>query len=435
VWARIGVLSFGGPAGQIALMHRVLVEERRWISETRFLHALNYCMLLPGPEAQQLATYVGWLLHRTAGGLAAGSLFVLPGLAVVTTLSLLYAAFRELRGVEALFFGLKPAVLAIVIEAVLRIGRHALRRRVHLAFAAAAFVAIFLLGVPFPAIVLAAALGGLALDRVRPGALAPPSSPVGRGGAADAVLDAGDAPHLQPSKGRAARVALAWGALWLAPIAALALALGRDHVFTQIGVFFSTAAVVTFGGAYAVLAYIAQQAVHTYGWLTPGEMLDGLGLAETTPGPLILVTNYVGFLAAFRHPGGLDPLPAGVLGSLLTAWVTFVPCFLWIFVGAPYVEALRGRRALDAGLSAITASVVGVVLNLAVWFALHVLFAEVGERTLGPLRLLVPDPTTLDPVSLAIAVAALVAMLRFRAGMLPTLAASAAIGAAWRLMG
>jgi chromate transporter len=431
-WARIGLLGFGGPAGQIALMHRVLVEEKRWISETRFLHALNYCMLLPGPEAQQLATYVGWLLHRTRGGLAAGTLFVLPGALVVLLLSILYASYRELATVAALFYGLKPAVLAVVIEAVDRIGRRALRGPVHVAIAAAAFVAIFLLAAPFPAIVLGAAVLGFAGARLAPAAFVP-AARAGAGGAADQVLEEGAA-HLRPSTGRAVRVLLVCGVLWAAPIGLLAAVFGGSSVFVEIGVFFSKAAVVTFGGAYAVLAYLAQQAVEHHGWLRPGEMLDGLGLAETTPGPLILVTQFVGFLAAFREPGPLAPLSAGVLGAALTTWCTFVPCFLWIFLGAPYVEALRGRRALDGALAAITAAVVGVVLNLAVWFALHVLFAEVREERSAGLRWLVPRLDTLDPVALAIAVAAAVAMLRFRVGMIPTLAAAAAAGAAYRLV-
>jgi chromate transporter len=433
VWGRIGLLSFGGPAGQIALMHRVLVEEKRWIGETRFLHALNYCMLLPGPEAQQLAIYVGWLLHRTPGGIAAGTLFVLPGFATVLALSILYAAFRDLHAVDALFYGLKPAVLAVVVEAVLRIGRRALRGPVHVAIAAAAFTAIFLFAVPFPAIVVvAAALGGLgarALPEVfRTGAAgAAQESP-----AADAVLDLA---HARPSLGRALGVVLVWGTLWLGPIALLAAVLGGDSIFVAIATFFSKAAVVTFGGAYSVLAYIAQEAVHAKGWLTPGEMLDGLGLAETTPGPLILVTNFIAFLAAYRHASGLDPLVAGGLAAALTSWVTFVPCFLWIFLGAPYIEALRGNRWLDGSLSAITAAVVGVVLNLAVWFALHTVFHTVTTLRAGWLQLLVPSPASLDPASLAIAAAALLAMLRFEVGMLPTLAASAAAGALWRLLG
>jgi chromate transporter len=416
-------------------MHRVLVEEKRWVSEARFLHALNYCMLLPGPEAQQLAIYVGWLLHRTLGGIAAGTLFVLPGALVVLALSVLYAEYRDLRGVEALFFGLKPAVLAVVVEAVLRIGRRALTARALVVIAALAFVGIFFLEIPFPALVLGAGGLGALGSRVRPGLFvratrAPPSG--GEAGAADAVLDA-ELVHTRPSAARALRVVAVCAGLWFTPILAALARFGADHAFVEIGVFFSKAALVTFGGAYAVLAYLAQAAVETHGWLAPGEMLDGLGLAETTPGPLILVTQFVGFLAAYREAGGLPPVAAGVLGAALTTWVTFVPCFLWIFLGAPYVEALRGRRALDAALSAITAAVVGVVLNLAVWFALHVGFHQVAERQLGPVRLLVPDPGSVDPAALALTAGALVAMLRFRVGMLPTLAASAVLGAALRL--
>jgi len=433
-WAKIGVLGFGGPAGQIALMHRILVEEKRWVSEERFLHALHYCMLLPGPEAQQLATYVGWLLHRTAGAIAAGTLFVLPGAAVVLVLSVLYAELRELRAVEALFFGLKAAVLAVVVEAVLRIGRRALRSRALVAIAALAFVAIFLFEVPFPAIVVGAAALGFLASRVRPELFVGPAQRPGgeRAGAADAVLDAQLA-HTRPSAVRALRVVAVCSLLWFAPIGIAVALLGRAHVYVELGVFFSKAAVVTFGGAYAVLAYLAQAAVETHGWLAPGEMLDGLGLAETTPGLLILVTQFVGFLAAYRHADLGDPLLAGVLGAALTTWVTFVPCFLWILLGAPYIEALRGRRALDAALAAITAAVVGVVLNLAVWFALHVIFASLETRSAWGMRLLVPDVASVDLASLAIAAGALVAMLRLRVGMLPTLGASAVLGAAWRL--
>jgi chromate transporter len=397
-------------------MHRLLVEERRWIDETRFLHALNFCMLLPGPEAQQLATHVGWLLHGARGGVAAGVLFVLPGFCVVLALSALYAAFQGMRGVEALFFGLKPAVLAVVIEALLRIGRRALRGRWTVAIAVLAFIGIFFLELPFPAIVIGAGLAGLVAQRF----LSVATQPV----AAAAV-----------ERGRSsARAAAVSALLWLLPLAGLWLALGADHVYARIACFFSKAAVVTFGGAYSVLAYLAQEAVETHGWLTSGEMLDGLGLAETTPGPLILVTQYVGFLAAYRHPGGLPPLAAGSLGALLTTWVTFAPCFLWVFLGAPHVERLRGRRALDAALGAITAAVVGVIANLSVWFALHVVFARVAEAHVGPLRLLVPDAQSLEPAALGLAGAALVAMLRFRVGMLPTLAASALAGAAWKLI-
>jgi chromate transporter len=440
VWARIGLLGFGGPAGQIALMHRELVERRRWISESRFLHALNYCMLLPGPEAQQLATYIGWLLHRTPGGLVAGTLFVLPGFVAILALSLVYATFQHTPAVDALFFGLKAAVLAIVLEAVIRIGRRALRSRVHIAVAAAAFVAIFLLHVPFPLIVLGAALVGL----VAGAPLAAASGSTFAHGAhanddapsvIDAMMERGELHHTAPSLARAIRITATCLVLWFAPLVALAHHFGAGHVFVTVGAFFSKAAVVTFGGAYAVLAYVAQRAVETYGWLRPGEMLDGLGMAETTPGPLIMVVQFVGFMAALRNAGPLDPLLAGVIGSLVTVWVTFVPCFLWIFLGAPYIEALRGSRRLAAALSSITAAVVGVILDLTVWFALHTLFAGVTEWHFGPARLLVPVWTTLSVPSLVLAVAAVVAMLRFRLGLGWTLAASAAFGLLWKTAG
>ena len=380
VWLKIGLLSFGGPAGQIALMHRVLVEEKKWVSESRFLHALNYCMLLPGPEAQQLATYVGWLLHKTLGGLVAGILFVLPGAVVTLILSVLYAGYNDLSIVQAVFFGIKAAVLAVVIEAVIRIGKRALINSIMVGLAAVAFVAIFFFAAPFPAIVIAAGIIGFVGGRLWPAIFSGGAGHGGaQGGAAatdddaiDAASDAGQLAHTRPSTARAVRVLFICLILWLAPIAVLIAALGTAHVFTQESLFFSKMAVVTFGGAYAVLAYVAQQAVATYGWLAPGEMLDGLGMAETTPGPLIMVVQFVGFMGAYRNPGMLDPMLAGMLGAAITTWVTFVPCFLWIFLGAPYIEALRGNKSLSAALSTITAAIVGVVLNLAVWFAIHV---------------------------------------------------------------
>ncbi|MFZ5609708.1 MAG: chromate efflux transporter [Pseudomonadota bacterium] len=430
VWLKIGLLGFGGPAGQIALMHRLLVEEKRWLSESRFLHALNYCMMLPGPEAQQLATYVGWLLHRAPGGLVAGVAFVLPGALVILALSMLYAGFRELTVVGALFYGIKAAVLAVVIEAVLRIGKRALGNRAKAALAGAAFIAIFFFAVPFPLIVLAAALIGFCGGRLAPALFAPGA---GHGARQPASADdpSDGAVHARPSWRRALRVAGLCLGLWFGPILALAATLGRDNVYVVAGLFFSKMAVVTFGGAYAVLAYVAQAAVETHGWLAPGEMLDGLGLAETTPGPLILVVQFVGFLAAYRNPGALDPMLAGVFGALLTLWVTFVPSFLWIFLGAPSIEALRGRQALSAALSGITAAVVGVIVNLALWFGLHVVFAEVAEVRVLTLRLLLPEWRTLDPAALVLTLAALVAMLRLKWGMLATLALTAALGMAY----
>ena len=367
VWARIAALSFGGPAGQIAIMHRILVEEKRWISENRFLHALNFCTLLPGPESQQLATSVGCLLHGTRGGLVAGGLFVLPGVVAIMGLSWVYALYGNVGFIAGLFFGLKAAVLAIVLQAVIRIGKRALKGPVMLGLAAAAFVAIFFLNVPFPLIVLTAGVIGYFGGR----AGLPQFKAGGHGAGGKVVegpflLDDHELPQERAAAGHTLRMLLTWGAIWLVPVAALLLALGPDDVFSHIAVFFSKMAMVTFGGAYAVLSYVAQQAVEHYGWLKPGEMLDGLGMAETTPGPLIMVTQFVGFLAAYRAPGALPPLVAGTLGGLLTTWVTFAPCFLWIFVGAPYVERLRGNRALAGALSAITAAVVGVILNLAV---------------------------------------------------------------------
>ena len=440
VWARIAALSFGGPAGQIAVMHRILVEEKRWIGENRFLHALNYCMLLPGPEAQQLAVYVGWLLHKTKGGLVAGTLFVLPGLVAIMALSWIYAAFGNVGVVEALFFGLKAAVLAIVLEAVVRIGRRALKNNVMLGLAGAAFVAIFAFDVPFPLIILTAALVGFFGGRAGLPAFMAGGNGHGNHGSkavpdAETALGENVPEHTRPSVSWSLRVSAICLVLWLGPVAALLLALGPGNVFTDIAVFFSKMAVVTFGGAYAVLAYVAQQAVETYGWLQPGEMLDGLGLAETTPGPLIMVLQFVGFMGAFRDPGTLHPMVAGTLGGLLTTWVTFVPCFLWIFLGAPFVEALRGNRALGGALAAITAAVVGVILNLAIWFALHVLFAEVEEVRVLAMSIDVPTPASLKVPSLVLTLAALIAIFRFGIGMIAVLAACAALGVGYHLVG
>jgi chromate transporter len=434
VWAKIGWLSFGGPAGQIALMHRELVEKRRWISDERFLYALSYCMLLPGPEAQQLAIYIGWLMHRKLGGAIAGTLFVIPGMIVIGTLSWLYATYAHLPAVTAVFFGIKAAILAVVVEAVLRVGKRALKNRVMVAIAAAAFVAIYFFKAPFPLVVLAAALIGIAGRHWLPKSFPAPST-AAKLAEGDYLIDQkiarGELTHTKRSLRRAIIVSIVCLALWFAPILAVAGIFGPHSIFAQQGVFFGEAAIVTFGGAYAVLAYIAQRAVEGYGWLTAGEMLDGLALAETTPGPLIMVVQYVAFIAAFRHPDGLNPYTAGVLGSLLTTWVTFMPCFLWIFVGAPYVEALRGNRALHAALSAIMAAVVGVILNLSVWFAVHTVFHTVHARIYGLLHIDIPAWSTLDVAALALGAAALLAMLRFKVGMGWTLFGSAVLGAAW----
>jgi chromate transporter len=427
VWAKIGLINFGGPAGQIALMHRILVDEKRWIDEERFLHALNYCMLLPGPEAQQLATYIGWLMHGVRGGLAAGLAFILPGFAVLLALSTAYVLYGDLTLVQGLLFGLKAAVLAIVAEALLRVSKRALKSRAMWAVASVAFLAIAFFAVPFPAIVAAAAVVGLLLARrtpPAPGAAKPAQAEQPSRVATEAAVRPWTA---------FLRSVLVWGAIWLAPVALLAAGLGLQHVFTQEALFFSKVAVVTFGGAYAVLAYVAQQAVEVHQWLRPDEMLTGLGLAETTPGPLILVLVFVGFLAGFRGESGLDPLLGGFVGATITLWVTFAPSFLFIFAGAPFVEKLRGNRYVAGALAAVTAAVVGVIANLALWFGLHVLFAEVGEASFGPLSLPVPDPATFDPAAAIIALAAGIALLRFHVGVVTVLAVAALAGAAIKL--
>jgi chromate transporter len=427
VWARVALLSFGGPAGQIAVMHRILVEEKRWIGETRFLHALNYCMLLPGPEAHQLAIYIGWLLHRTRGGLMAGTLFVLPGLISLGLLSWIYAAFGSVGAVEGLFFGLKAAVLAVVLEAVLRVGKRALRGRSMLMIAILAFGSIFLLSAPFPLIIAAAALLGFAGYAIGLEAfvLSPNTGKAVQASDAGAAIDAAFTnklpTHVQPSGARLIRVSLIGLSIWLAPMVALLVCCGPTNVFTTIATFNNRMAVVTFGGAYAVLAYMAQQAVEHYHWLKPQEMLVGLGFAETTPGPLISVVQFVGFMAAYRQPGSLSPALAGTLGGLLAQWCTFVPSFLWIFMGAPYIESLRNNKALSAALAAITAAVVGVIANLAIWFALHTLFREVREQHISGLTLHLPVFGTLNIPALILAIAAVVALFRFRVGMIATL--------------
>ena len=437
VWARVAALSFGGPAGQIAVMHRIIVEEKRWIGDQRFLQALNYCTLLPGPEAQQLATYIGWLMHRTKGGVVAGGLFVLPGLVAIMALSWIYVLLGRVPAVQGLFFGLKAAVLVIVVEAVLRVGKRALANNVMRSLAAGAFLAIFLYDVPFPIIIVAAGIIGWAGESLGIKAFAPGGGH-GRGGGklladADSLLGEETPAHARPTLGWGLGIGGVLLALWLLPVAALALWCGIDATATQVALFFSKMAVVTFGGAYAVLAYVAQQAVDTFHWVRPQEMLDGLGMAESTPGPLIMVTQFVGFLALWRDPGSLPPLVAATLGGLLTTWVTFVPCFLWIFVGAPFAEVLRGSKALAAALAAITAAVVGVILNLAVWFGLHVLFGTLLPIHIAGATLQVPVLSTVDLPSLAIATAAAIAIFRFKVGMIPVLLASAGLGIVYTL--
>jgi chromate transporter len=436
-WLRVAALSFGGPAGQIAVMHRILVEEKRWVSEQRFLHALNYCMLLPGPEAQQLATYIGWLMHRTLGGIIAGGLFVVPGIIAIMALSYVYAAWGNVPVIVALFFGLKAAVLAIVLEAVFRIGKRALKNNVMITIAALAFIGIFFFNVPFPVIVFGAACVGFIGGTYGLAVFQAGNGHGGKGQSAvvDDMLGEAIPEHARPNMARALAVAAVWLALWLVPVIALLATLGSANVFSQIAVFFSKMAVVTFGGAYAVLAYVAQQAVEHYGWLRPGEMLDGLGMAETTPGPLIMVLQFVGFMAAYRDPGTLSPMLAGTLGGLLATWVTFTPCFLWIFLGAPFVETLRGNKALNGALSAITAAVVGVVLNLAIWFAIHTVFRETVPVRFFPFSFDAPNVLSVDPWALVLSVAAAIAIFRLKAGMIPTLAACCLAGIVLYLLG
>lgn len=411
VWARIGLTSFGGPAGQIALMHKILVEEKKWIDERTYLLALNFCTLLPGPEAMQLATYAGWRLHGVKGGLAAGLLFVLPGALLILVLSMLYAAFGSVPLVTALFTGIKAAVLAIVVEALLRISKKSLKDGAEYVIAALSFAAIYFFHVPFPLIVLAAGMFGYL-----------------RGlGAHDELVTAAAVPV--PLSKTLSTIAL-WLAIWIAPLAIVTALFGSEHVLAKLAVFFSKLAVVTFGGAYAVLAYMAQDAVQIHGWLKPGEMLDGLGLAETTPGPLILVTEFVGYLAAYRESGSGSPVVMGIAGAVVTLWATFAPSFLFIFAGAPYIERLKSAPRLKSALSAITAAVVGVILNLSVWFALHVIFRKVDDVQAGPLHLAVPDLASLDGTAAALALLAAVMLFRFHAGVVTTLAVCAALALA-----
>jgi chromate transporter len=433
VWVRVAASSFGGPAGQIVVLHRLVVEEKRWIGERRFLHALNFAMLLPGPEAQQLATYLGWLLHGVRGGLVAGGLFVLPGFLTILGLSIVYAVYGDVAFVEALFYGLKPAVVVIVVEALLRIGRRALPGRALGVLAALAFVAIFFLEVPFPLIVLMAGAAGWVVGRWRQSALEQGGDKAI--GVLPEAVPEGEGWGVVPSWQGALRTAALWLTVWWVPVIALVLVAGTSSVLVTQAIFFSKVAVVTFGGAYSVLAYVAQQAVDTYGWLQASEMLDGLGMAETTPGPLIQVVQFVAFLGAYRNPGGVDPLVAGALASVVTTWVVFVPCFMFVFVGAPWVEHLGRNASLRTGLSGVAAAVVGVILNLAVWFALHVLFGEVAELHVAGVRVLIPRPSTVDWGAIAIAAGAAVAMFRLKVGMLPTLAGAAAVGVLLHLLG
>jgi chromate transporter len=426
VWARIGLLSFGGPAGQIALMHKELVEDRRWISESRFLHALNFCMLLPGPEAQQLATYIGWLLHGTRGSVIAGVLFVLPGFVVIMGLSGLYAAFHETSWLASLFFGLKAAVLAIVIEAVIRVGRRALKNGTMVGIAALAFIALFAFDTPFPIVVLLAGLTGFIGTQVNPAIFAAGAHKTAVQDGPSVIGD--DFPARPPRLISTLTTAGVWTALWVAPLLVVVPLVGWSSTMAALWTFFSQMAVVTFGGAYAVLAYVAQEAVQNFGWLQPGEMVDGLALAETTPGPLVMVLSFVGYLVAFRDPEELPPALAGLIGGALTTWVTFVPCFLWIFLGAPYIERLRSKRALSSALRAITAAVVGVILNLAIWFGLHVILREVGTFTAGPISIASPNWASISWYAVGLSFLAVLCLFRFKLGILRTLGICGALG-------
>lgn len=410
VWVRIASQSFGGPAGQIAVVHRIVVDEKRWLGEEQFVHALSYCMLLPGPEAQQLVTYVGWRLHGVRGGLVAGLLFILPGFVSILALSLLYAGYHEAGLVDAIFYGVKPAVVVVVVEAILRLRNRALHGRLSVTLALGAFVAIFAFAIPFPIIILAAAIiGALAMrDDAAPTSVARAA--------------------VAPSSLATLQTAALWLAVWLVPLLLIRITLGADHVLTREGVFFSQTAAVTFGGAYSVLTFVAQRAVETFHWLTPKEMLDGLGMAETTPGPLIQVVQFVGFMGAWRNAGAMSPPLAGVLGSIVTTWATFAPCFLFIFVGAPYVEYVRQNRRLSAALRGITAAVVGVVANLALWFSLHTLFGALRTMKIGTASLLVPVADSLDWRAASITLVAALAMFRWKLGMLPTLLGAAIAG-------
>ena len=412
-WLKLGFISFGGPTGQIAIMQTELVEKKKWISQSRFLHALNFCMLLPGPEAQQLAIYIGWLLHKTWGGIVAGAFFVIPSIFILWGLSFVYAAFGNIPWIAAIFYGLKPAVTAIVLTAVIRIGRKALKNEVMWTLAALAFIAIYFFKIPFPAIILGAGVigfvGGLLWkSKFENASKENPTS------ATSVISDEQESPaHARPNLSRAFWVTIVWLTLWLTPTVIVGAVRGWDSTLFKEGLFFSKAAVITFGGAYAVLPYVTQEALFHYGWLKPGQMMDGLGLAETTPGPLIMVLQFVGFMGAWQHPAGLSPLVAASSGALITTWATFTPCFLWIFLGGPYIEQLRGNAKLTSALSAITAAIVGVVLNLAVWFALHVFFPATG---------------TMDWFAILLCIAAVVAMMRYKVDIIPVVIGAGILG-------
>ncbi len=432
VWLKIGVFSFGGPAGQIALMHRVIVEELKWIDDARFLHALNYCMLLPGPEAQQLATYIGWLMHRTLGGLTAGLLFIFPGALVMLGLSMAYVIYADAPILIAAFTGIKAAVLVVVLEAVIRIGKRSLKSPLMIAIASLAFVAIFGFSIPFPFIIIGAAIIGIVARVLLPDLFLPDANQTSVNITNPCLIDKMSAigllNHTKPNIKRALKFLFILVFLWIFPIAILFIFMGPKDVFAQQSLFFSKLAVVSFGGAYAVLAYMAQQAVDLYGWLSPNQMLDGLGLAETTPGPLILVTQFVGFLGAYSQSNLDNPVVSGILGASLTIWVTFTPCFLWIFLGAPYIEQLRNNVILTAALSSITAAVVGVILNLAVWFGIHVSFGKIKETSIAGFSLPIPDLTTAEPLTIGLTIFAATMIFGFYQSVIRTLLACSVLG-------
>ncbi len=427
VWLQIALYSFGGPAGQIAVMHKLVVEEKKWLGESRFLHALNYCMLLPGPEAQQLVTYIGWLMHKTRGGIVAGALFVLPGFLSILVLSIVYALWKDVGFVQGVFYGIKAAVLAIVVGAVIKIGKKALKNEVMVALAVLSFVAIFFFKIPFPTIIIIAGLIGWLGGKIWEEKFLVIKGHGDKAGVDDGLMDRLIQP-VKPTWSKTLKTAAFWLTLWLLPVAVLLFAFGKDNIFTQQGLFFSQSALVTFGGAYSVLAYISQKAVETYGWLTPGEMLDGLGMAETTPGPLIQVVQFVGFMGAYRNAGSLDPIVAGMLASVLVTWVTYLPSFFFIFTGAPYIERLRGNKNLTAALSGITAAVVGVILNLGVWFSIHTLFGKVEDLKFGAFHLPLPDWTTVDWGAVFITIVALFIYLKLHWDMLKTIGVCAGLG-------
>ena len=424
-WTKLGFINFGGPAGQIAIMHDELVDRKRWISNERFLHALNYCMLLPGPEAQQLAIYIGWLLNGTWGGIVAGVTFVLPAFFLILAFSWTYAVHGDIGWVAAIFYGLQAAVIALVAAAVIRVGSKALRHPALLVLAGLAFVAIFFVKVPFPLIVMGAGLIGFIGSRVAPSVF---SMAAHGDDADDTVIGTGHDRSAGHNGWRSVAVLGIGLLVWWGPLLAVIALRGTDDTLSKEALFFSQTAMVTFGGAYAVLAYINQAAVHQFGWLDPGQMVTGLGLAESTPGPLIMVTEFVGFLGAYRFPGGLDPVVAGTLGAVVTVWATFAPCFLWIFLGAPYIERLRGNRSLNGALSAVTAAVVGVILNLAVTFAIVALFTSVDQGEVAAMTFPIPDLSSLDVFALLLAVAGFVALWRYKVNVLWVIGVSAVAG-------